>query len=392
METIDNINTPSMMPGSKQQAFFGSFKGDKVIWLIIFALSAVSILAVYSASGSAFSDFVKQSVFMTASIFVVYVAHNVPISWYRRLAKLLLYISIVLLILTLVIGVTLNQGQRWINIPFINFTFQPSELAKIGVIVYIAKVLEEGEPENFKKFFLRILLPVAITGMLIMWGSNSAALLLGFTVLILFYVANVRWSYIWKTIGIAVAALTLIIVLGVATPLFPRIETAIKRVTTRVENANSAQDNWQAYHAKAAVATSGILGKGPGNSGQRTMVPNPESDFIYAIIVEEYGIVGASVVLFLYLILLYRAVLIARSCTRIFPMVTVLGLVALIVFQAMLNMGVAVGIFPVTGQTLPLVSAGGSALITTGFALGIVLSISRATEERTVIENVPTNQ
>ncbi len=379
--------------------FWQSFKGDKVIWRIIIALSIVSLLAIYSSTSSmaylkgqtTFGYLIKQLVFTGLSIFVVYVAHNIPIFWYRRLAKIILYVSIILLILTFAIGVTLNHGSRWIRIPLIGFTFQPSDIAKIGLILYIAKVLEEGGIDTFKQFALRILLPVSVVCVLIIWGSTSAALLLAFTVFIVLFVAGVRSRFLWRTAAIGMVALTAIVMVGYFTPWFPRVETAISRVITRVDSdKDSAEGNFQAYQAKVAVATGGIIGKGPGNSTQRHILPHPYSDFVFAIIVEEYGVLGAAGVMFLYIILLYRAVLIAKSCTKIFPMVTVLGLTLLIVFQAMINMTVAVGLGPVTGQTLPFISLGGSSLITMGFAMGIILSISRATEERNMpseIEN-----
>jgi len=399
VEKETDINNPALP--HKNYSFWKSFKGDKVLWRIIIALSVVSLLVIYSSTGAmaylkgqtTMGYLIKQFIFVLASMFVVYVAHNISIVWYRRLAKLIFYISIGLLLLTFVAGVTLNEGSRWLRIPVIGLTFQPADIAKIGLILYIAKVFEEGGIDTFKKFFIRILLPVAIVCLLILWGSTSAAILLGFSVFILLFVTGVRNSYLWKTLGIAFAAIVVIVALAYTTPLFPRIEeTATNRVVTYVKGGNDIEKNpakvFQSKQSSVAIATGGIIGKGPGNSTQRHVLPHPYSDFVYAIIIEEYGLVGGFVVLFLYLILLYRAVVIARSCTKIFPALTVLGLMMLTVFQAMINMCVAVGIFPVTGQTLPFISLGGSSLVTMGFAMGIILSISRATEERNMPKTI----
>ena len=398
MEKETDINNPALP--HKNYSFWKSFKGDKVLWRIIIALSVVSLLVIYSSTGAmaylkgqtTMGYLIKQFIFVLASMFVVYVAHNISIVWYRRLAKLIFYISIGLLLLTFVAGVTLNEGSRWLRIPVIGLTFQPADIAKIGLILYIAKVFEEGGIDTFKKFFIRILLPVAIVCGLILWGSTSAAVLLGFTIFIVLFVASVRTIYLWKSAGIALVLLVFIVTLGYTTSYFPRIETAANRVFTYVKGDDGAEKDktktFQVNQSKIAIATGGIIGKGPGNSTQRHVLPHPYSDFVYAIIIEEYGLVGGFVVLFLYLILLYRAVVIAKSCTKIFPMLTVLGLMLLIVFQAMINMCVAVSIIPVTGQTLPFVSLGGSSLLTMGFAVGIILSISRATEERNMPKTI----
>ena len=381
--------------------FWKSFRGDKVIWRIIIALSLVSLLVIYSSTSSlayreqssTFLYFLKQFVFFVVSILIVYGAHLIGIRWYRGLAKLVFILSVGLLLLTFIsgIGVTFNEGTRWVKL--FGFTFQPSEFTKFALVLYVAKVVEENNLNSFKSYFWRILLPVGtICLLLIFGGSTSMALLLGFTIFIILYVAKIRSSYLWKTAGIALAVIALIATLSYATkdtqyPVFSRVHKMIEKrvkpfISPGSEDKLSDGISFQAKQAIIAVASGGIIPKGPGNSTQRHILPNAYDDYVYAIIVEEYGILGAVGILFLYLILLYRAVVIARSCTRAFAMVSVLGLMLLIVFQAMLHTGVTVGILPVTGQTLPFVSLGGSSLITTGFALGIILSISRATEER----------
>ncbi|MDR2802109.1 MAG: FtsW/RodA/SpoVE family cell cycle protein [Prevotellaceae bacterium] len=398
MESVPNVennsqrvdNSPLSTPHSP---FLKSFKGDKVIWRIIIALSLVSLLVIYSstsslayrAQSSTFMYFLKQFVFFVVSILIIYGAHLISIRWYRGLAKLVFFLSVGLLLLTFIngLGVTFNEGTRWVKL--FGITFQPSEFTKFALILYVAKVVEENNLSSFKKYFWHILFPVgAVCILLIYRGSTSVALLLGFTVFIILFVAKIRSSYLWKTAGIAVAAIAMIVTVSYATknmayPLFPRVH---KMVDKRIRPFISPDSEFQARQAIIAVASGGLIPKGPGNSTQRHILPNAYDDYVYAIIVEEYGIIGAITMLLLYLILLYRSVVIARSCTRAFAMVSVLGLMMLIVFQAMLHMGVTVGILPVTGQTLPFVSLGGSSLITTGGALGIILSISRATEEQ----------
>jgi cell division protein FtsW len=347
--------------------------------------SSTSSLA-YRAQSSTFVYFLKQFAFFIISILIIYGAHLISIRWYRGLAKFVFFLSVGLLLLTFIsgIGVTFNEGTRWVKL--FGLTFQPSEFTKFALILYVAKVVEENNLDRFKSYFWHILFPVgAVCLLLIYGGSTSVALLLGFTVFIILLVAKIRNSYLWKTAGIAFAAVALITAISYTTknmayPVFPRVHKMVEeRVLPFISSGNDK--GYQATQAMIAVAGGGLIPKGPGNSTQRHILPNAYDDYVYAIIVEEYGIIGAIIILLLYLILLYRAVVIARSCTRAFAMVSVLGLMSLIVFQAMLHMGVTVGILPVTGQTLPFVSLGGSSLVTTAFALGIILSISRATEE-----------
>jgi cell division protein FtsW len=383
----------------RRSAFFQSFKGDRVLWQIIILLSAISLLAVFSATSSladlngktAFEYLRRQFIFIAFSILLVYVAHITPYYLYRNFAKLILVFSFALLVFTLLVGAEFNEASRRIEL-FGLVTFHPSELAKFAIILYIAKVLEEHSKDHtldtFQKYFWRIIVPVAaLCVLLIRMGSTSVALLLGFTVFIVLIVARIRSSYLWKTLAIALALLGVIVLLSYTTPMFTRVK---KMVNNRVlvffapEDSERAKEafTFQPDNAKIAVASGGFLGKGPGNSTQRHILPNAYDDFIFAIIVEEYGLWGCSFVLLLYLWMFYRVVVIVRSCRKIFYSVVILGIMLQIVFQAFLHMGVSVGLLPVTGQTLPLVSHGGSSLITTGFALGIVLSISREAEEQ----------
>jgi cell division protein FtsW len=375
-------------------SLFKNIKGDKTIWAIILLLSLVSVLAIYSSTGSlAFKRgdsttlyLLKQVSFVIVGFVIIYLAHIVPLGWYRRLAFPVLLLSILLLVITLLFGVTLNESSRWLRLPIIGFTFQPADIAKIGLILYLAKTMESENLDTFKQFALRILLPVGVVFFLIMWSGTSTALLLLLTVMVILFIGEIKIGHLLKTATIGVVAIGMVVGIGLTTDWFPRVATAVNRVVTFMDKEDGGEDNFQAMQSKIAIASGGVIGKGPGNSTQRHILPHPYSDFIYAIIVEEYGWVGGAFVMILYFVLLYRAIIIARSCTRIFPMLVVLGFVLSIVFQAMLNMGVAVGLFPVTGQTLPLVSLGGSSMLTLSVSLGIVLCVSRATEERNIPE------
>lgn len=370
-----------------------NIKGDKVIWAVILLLSLVSILAIYSSTsqlaytqGDSASVYLwKQVAFVVVGFMAIYLAHIVPIGWYRRLALPILVIGILLVLFTFIFGVTLNEGQRWLRLPLIGLTFQPADVARIALILYVAKVMENEELNTFKEFFIKLLVPVGIVFLLVFWSSTSTSLLLLLTLFALMFVGRIKMSYLWRVAGIVVLLLGLVVLIGETTDWLPRYATAKQRLETFSAGEKTDDGNtFQSDQSKIAIATGGITGKGPGNSTQRNVLPHSYSDFIYAIIIEEYGVLGGVVVMVLYWILLFRSVVIARSCTRVFPQIVVLGLVLSIVFQALLNMGVAVGIFPVTGQTLPLVSLGGSSMLTQSIALGIVLSVSRATEERNI--------
>jgi len=367
-----------------------NIKGDKTIWGVVLFLFLSSLLVIYSSTNAlaaargttAASYLIKQFAYVFIAFIVMYLMHIVPIGWYRRLAAPALGLGVLLILATFFFGVKLNDGTRWFPLPF-GLTFQPSDIARIAIILYTAKIMETFDLSSFRDFAKRLLLPIGIIFMLVIWSSTSTALLLAFTLAILLFVGGIKISHLLKTAGILVVVLAFIVLIGKTTNWFPRVETAINRVETFFSKSetNNKGDVFQITQSKVAIAKGG-WGVGPGNSNQRLILPHPYSDFIYAIIIEEYGVAGGVAVILLYLILLFRAIVIARSCTRVFPMIMVLGLVFMISFQAMVNMGVAVGILPVTGQPLPLLSQGGSSLITFCMALGMVLAVSRAAEER----------
>ncbi|MCG8411426.1 MAG: FtsW/RodA/SpoVE family cell cycle protein [Bacteroidales bacterium] len=369
------------------------FKGDKVIWGVIFALSAFSLLAVYSSTGTLAYKYqggntayyiIKHFVLLAVGIGVIYLTHLIPYKYYSGLSQFFLYLSIFLLAITLVMGTSLNQASRWLTLPGLGFTIQTSDFAKLALIMYIARVLsmrqDEEKINDLNGFIVNLILPVCVICALIMPANLSTALLLAITSFILMFIGRVKIKYLASIAIIGLMAIALIFAgIKLSGKNVGRFATWEKRVESFI--SGESQDNYQADLSRKAIASGGFLGKGPGNSIQRNFLPHPYSDFIYAIIIEEYGFVGGALILFLYLFLLYRAGVIVRKSTRTFAAFLAIGLTISLVFQAMVNMGVAVNIFPVTGQTLPLVSMGGSSILFTGVAFGIILSVSRSIEK-----------
>lgn len=373
-------------------------RGDKVIWTVVLLLSLISIAAVYSSSSSlalredksTFDILLRQLRFVVFGLTALYVCYKLPLKWYRSLANIGLIVSIGLLVATLVVGKSLNDAERWISI--FGLSFQPAEIAKICTILYLAKVLEDRKLETFKEYAIWILAPLGIVLVLILFGSASQALLLGAVSFLLLFISEVKRSHLLKTAGIAVVALGVVLILNLSFGMFDRIDTAISRFkhndTEQLNNKNLTpeqkkiidKNTYQKRMAKVAISSVGILGKGPGKSTQRYVLPHPYSDFIYAIIVEEWGLGGGVIVLMLYLWLLFRCMTLAYSCTKVFSMMLVIGLGLTISLQALLHMMVNVTLIPVTGHTLPLVSLGGTSLVIMGGAFGIILSVSRTIE------------
>lgn len=372
------------------EAFRRSIKGDRVIWVVVVMLFLFSILAVLSSfskpSGAAmFSTLLKQSAIIMFGLLVMYIFHNLPISIYRKVAVIGIVISVILLLYMFAFGVTINGARRWIRI--FGMTFQPADVAKVAIVLYLAKVFEEGNLDSYKKVFQKIVVPVGIICTLILFADASTTLLIGSVCLCIMFIGGIKKRYIVYTIGIAAGLLLNIYALE-RSGVLPesRISEAISRfnifLLSEDEEAKKPNDVYQETQAKIAIASGGIVGKGPGNSTQRYFLPYAHADYIYAIIVEEYGLFGGIIILMSYLWLLYRAIIISRKCSRIFPIVLVLGLSLVIVFQAIMHMGVSVGMFPVTGQTLPFVSHGGSSILFMSIALGITLAVSRTADNQ----------
>ena len=354
------------------------FKGDPVIWGIMLFLAILSILAVYSAASSlAYRQMqgnteyylVKHSLLMFSSLGVMWMAHRIDYRYYAGLSKLALWISVPLLIIAWRYGLTLNEASRWLTIPVLNKTFQPSDLAQLALIACLANMLakQQHNIEDWQETLVPMLVWCGVICGLIALTNLSAAILLFFTCMLVMYLGRVpmRYLVILTAIGLVTG--------GIAMQIGQRGETAISRIKAFSNNELSFQTE-QSY---IAIATGGLYGKGPGNSQQRNFLPHPYSDFIYAILVEEYGLVGGVAVVLLYLALLYRGIRNVSRSNRAYGGLLAAGLSFSLVLQAMVNMGVAVGLGPVTGLPLPFVSMGGTSLLFTGIAVGIILSVSR---------------
>lgn len=380
------------------ETFINRLKGDKVIWVIVIALSLISIAAVYSSSSSlafreeksTFFYLMKQLRFVVLGLTALYICSRIPLGWYRLISYFGLIVSIGLLAATMIMGSKINDAERWITI--LGISFQPSEIAKITTMLYLAKVLEDHKFETFKEFAIWVVAPLGIVLLLILNGSASTALVLGGLAFLVLLVAGIKASHLLKSVGIAGGLIVIVLIAHFIFGAFPRIATMVSRIKnftnekqieehlTPQEKQRILDKTFQADMAKIAIASSDGIGKGPGKSTQRYVLPHPYSDFIYSIIVEEWGLAGGVAILMLYLWFLYRCIAIARGCTKIFSAITVIGLGLLITSQAMLHILVNVSILPVTGHTLPLISLGGTSLIIMSSAFGIILAVSRSVE------------
>ncbi len=366
-------------------------KGDKVIWAVIIVLSLYSILAVYSSTGTlAYTRMggnttyylLRHGVILSIGIIIIFVTHLIPYKYYSRLSQLFLFLAIPLLLLTLLLGTSLNQAARWLTLPGLGFTIQTSDFAKLTLIMYIARVLslKQHEIKSYKNAFIPLVIPVIIVCMLILPANLSTAIILFATSLILMFIGRISMKHLLAFGGIGILVVAVFITSAILLDKKGRIGTWQHRIENFV--TGEAEENYQVEQAKIAIATGGLFGKKPGKSVQRNFLPHPYSDFIYAIIIEEYGLVlGALPLLLAYLFLLFRAGVIVRKSTRTFPAFLAIGLAISIVFQAVINMAVAVSLMPVTGQTLPFVSMGGSSLLFTSISFGIILSVSRGAEK-----------
>ena len=368
------------------QYLLSKIKGDKVIWLVVIILSVFSILAVYSSTGSLAYKYqggnteyymIKHLFILLFGFLLMYLAHLVKYTYFSRIFQIALYIAVPLLVLTLFVGLNLNEAKRVLPLPF-GFTFQTSDLAKLTLIMYLARMLTKRQDKikDFKSAFIPIMIPILIVCFLILPANFSTAAILFTTSLVLLFIGRISLKHIFSMIGIGVVAMLIMVMIAKSYPdLLPRVGTWISRVEN-FKNGDS-EDNYQVEQAKIAVASGGIIGKMPGNSEQRYFLPHPYSDFIYAFIIEEYGLIGGVLIVLLYLILLFRAVKIVTKAPNNFGAFLTIGVAFSLVFQAMINMGVAVNLLPVTGQPLPLVSMGGTSIWFTSISIGIILSVSK---------------
>jgi len=355
-----------------------NLKGDPFLWVIMLVFAIVSILVVYSASsalayrkmqGNTAYYLVRHSLLMLGSLGAMWVAHKIDYRYYAGLSKIALWISVPLLLLTWRYGLVLNEASRWLAIPVINKAFQPSDFAQLALITNLANRLAKQQHDNssFQAIFSPILLWCGVICGLIALANLSSALLLFLTCVLLIFIGRMPIKCLVLFMGIGLLVSITVTYVG------QRGVTALNRLKMFTQDVLPFQTE-QAY---IAIATGGLYGKGPGNSQQRNFLPHPYSDFIYAILVEEYGLLGGISVLLLYLALLYRGIRIASRSHRVYGSLLAAGLSFAVVLQAMVNIGVAVGLGPVTGLPLPFVSMGGTSLLFTGIAVGIILSVSR---------------
>ena len=354
-----------------------NLKGDRAIWVIFLFFAMISLAVVYSASSALayrgdttpFSIMLRQAGYFLAGFLMVLLCYKIPLRLYRR---------------GLAIPVITHQLR---TITIAGISIQPSEIAKIAIVLYLARVIEVSKFDTFKEYALKILLPLGIACLLCLLGSVSATLIICFVSFIILICSKIPKKFVLWTIPIVIGAVSLVFVIHTFTGVFSRIDTFTARVERHFsgdEEEMSAAElqeledkQFQERQAREAIQLGGILGRGPGNSIKRDILPNAYDDYIYSIIVEEYGLIGGALVIFLYLWFFYRCLRIAASCRKDFSLITVLGLSTLITLQAFLHIFVNTGIIPVTGQTLPMISRGGSSLIIMSSAFGIILSVNR---------------
>lgn len=382
-------------------------KGDKVIWAVVLLLTVASLLLVYSSTGSLAyrisksneSFLFKQLVFIVLGLGIIYFTHRFNYTVYSKWALYLFLFSIPLLFYTLFWGVQLNAGSRWIKLPVINMTFQSSDLAKLALFMYLSRMLSRKQDviKDFKKGFLPIMIPVLIICGLIAPANLSTSILIAGTSFILMFIGRINAKHLGLTALIVIIPVMLLMSISMAyydkekkeSKELPamlsvgRIPTWMSRIQTFMYGGGAldSEKSYQINQAKIAIAKGGLLGNGPGNSEQRNFLPHSYSDFIYAIIIEEYGLIGGAIMLFIYLLFLYRCIRIYRKCPYAFGAFLALALSFMLVVQALVNMSVNVDLFPNTGVTLPLVSMGGSSFLFTCCSIGIILSVARNVEQ-----------
>jgi len=414
MNRTDDIKFTDLAQNFKGKALLQNTRGDKVIWALVLLLGLVSLLVVYSATGSlAYKNhkgnteiyLFKQIAFIGIGFLIIYFAHRVNYTIYSRVAKVLFLFSIPLLLYTLFFGVTMNEGSRWIRLPIINMTMQTSDLAKLALFMLIARLLSRKQTKikDFKKGFLPVIIPVAITCMLIAPANLSTALLLGASCMLLLFIGRVSTKHILLTIGCALIPVIFLISAAVikhksgsgdeevatasakekSSRITGRFNTWVGRVENFMYGSKEANDDdyYQVNQAKIAIARGGWFGNGPGNGEARNFLPQAYNDYIYATLIEEYGMIGGAFIIFIYLVFLYRSIRLFKKCPYAFGAFLALGLSFTLVIQAMANMAVNVNLFPVTGVTLPLVSMGGSSFLFTCLSIGIILSVARNVEQ-----------
>ncbi len=381
------------MTKRKMQNIFKQIKGDKAIWAIVALLAIFSFMPVYSAASNlansgntnTFSFFIKHFMHLLLGFVIMFGVHKLPYKYFRGLSMIMIPIVFVLLLVTMLQGTTIAgaNASRWIQIPIVNMSFQTSTLAAVVLMVYVARYLSKIKDEevSFKESLLPLWIPVFLILILILPANFSTTAIIFTMIMMLAFIGGYPIKYLLIIIGTGLLALTMFVLVAKAFPdaMPNRVDTWMNRIEN-FSNGEDTEADYQIEKAKIAIAT-GISPLGPGKSVQKNFLPQSSSDFIFAIIIEEYGLYGGIFLLVLYMWLLFRIIVVSHKSDTIFGKLLVLGVGLPIVFQALLNMGVAVELFPVTGQTLPLISSGGTSIWMTCLSIGIILSVSAKREE-----------
>jgi len=387
------------------QQVFNNIKGDRLIWAIAALLAIFSFLPVYSAAsnlvniggGNTFSYFIKHFMHLFLGFSIMYGVHKVPYRYFRGISMVMIPIVLVLLVVTILQGTTIEgaNASRWIRIPFVNMSFQTSTLASVVIMMYVARYMSKIKDKklSFKESILPLWIPVFLILILILPSNLSTTALIFLMVITLVFLGGYPIRYLLAMLGVGLIALLLFITVMKAFPnlMDDRLDTWESRIENFFDGGDSEGD-YQIERAKIAIASGKIIGLGPGGSKQKNFLPQSSSDFIFAIIIEEYGLVGGLFLMVMYMWLLFRIVIVAQKSDTIFGKLLVLGVGIPIIFQAIINMAVAVELFPVTGQTLPLISSGGTSIWMTCLAIGIILSVSAKREEIKEKENEEGNE
>lgn len=376
------------------KSIFKHLQGDKTIWAIVAILALFSFMPVFSAStnlvyvvgkGSTMGYLLKHMVLVIMGFVIIYIVHRIPYRYFSGGSVLMIPVVVMLLIFTLAQGTLIGgeNASRWIRIPFVGIGFQTSTLAGVVLMVYVARYLAKNRDKaiDFKESLIQFWLPIGLVLMLILPANFSTTAIIFSMILVMSFIGGYPLKYLGYIVGIGVFSLALFILVVKAFP--DAMPNRVQTWQSRIENfaGNEGKESYQVEKAKIAIVTGGMVGKGPGKSVQKNFLPQSTSDFIYAIIIEEFGLIGGVLIVSIYFLLLFRLFVVVRNTATVFGSLLVLGVGLSIIFQAIINMCVATNLFPVTGQTLPLISSGGTSIWMTCFALGMVLSVSASKEE-----------
>ncbi|GAB5552212.1 MAG: FtsW/RodA/SpoVE family cell cycle protein [Saprospiraceae bacterium] len=361
-------------------------RGDKAIWGVLVLLALFSLLAVYSSTGTLAYKYyggdtevylIKHGMILMGGIFLAYICHLFDYMTFNRLAPILLLIAIPMLVYTLGFGVEVNDAKRWLEVPFIGLTFQTSDFAKVALILYIARVISSKQDyiKDFKGAFLPIIVPVMIICGLIAPADLSGAAVLFMTAILMMFVGRVSIPFIVLLLLLGVVGFAVLIILG---DVFPEIRSDTWQ--SRIEEFRTEGGGYQAQQSKIAIANGGWIGLGPGNSIQKNYLPYAHADFIYAIICEEYGLIGGGMVIGLFVLFFFRITRIVTKSPKAFGAMAAIGLGMSLLIHAFMNIGVSVNVIPVTGLNLPIISKGGTSILFTCISFGIILSVSKFVE------------